>query len=59
MGEDFIQRDAVPTKGGFEVRRCADGGHPAQVHNRHPMAEVFGFFHIVRRQEDGRAVFNP
>jgi hypothetical protein len=59
MSEYLIQSDAIPTEGGFEVGGCAAGGHLAQVHNRHPAAEVFGFFHVVCRQEDGGAIFNP
>src|SRR5689334_4423977 len=55
VGEDFIQGGVLAPDGYLQLERRAHGGHLARVHDRHPVAEIIRFFHVMRRQEDGRA----
>jgi len=55
MNEDVIQGRFFAAQRRLEVRGRADGGHPAQMHDRHPLAQVVCFLHEVGGHHNGSA----
>src|SRR5580700_8944049 len=45
--------DVLSTKRGDELAGRTEGDELAVIHDAHAIAEARGFFHVVRRQEDG------
>ena len=48
--------DAARADRRLQLRRRVESEDVAVIHDRHPVAELVGFFHVVRRQQDGLAV---
>src|SRR5208337_746415 len=57
MDEDIIQSGLLAAQRRLESRGRANGRHPAQMHDRHPVAQVIGFLHEVGGHHDGGAIF--
>ena len=45
--------DGVRPHAAFELARGVQGEDLAVIHDRHPVTELVGFFHVVGRQHDG------
>src|SRR6266516_250101 len=53
--EHVLERRLGP-EARFQLRRRSHGANAAAVHQRHPIAQLLGFFHVVRRDENGDPV---
>ena len=50
-GDDGVGADAA-----FQLGRCVECEDLAVIHDRHTVAQLVGFFHVVGRQHDGLAL---